>query len=413
MTLNSKKTLKDQDPEVYGAIAREYKRQANNLEMIASENYTSEAVIQAMGSRLTDKYAEGYPGKRYYGGCENVDTAENLAIKRAKDIFNCEHVNVQPHSGSQSNISSYLAVLDIGDKIMGMDLSCGGHLTHGHPLNFSGKYFNIIPYGVDKENSFIDFNRVEDIAVKNNPDLIVCGTSAYPRKIEFKKFRDIADKVDAYLMADIAHIAGLVAKGEHPDPVPYCDIVTTTTHKTLRGPRGGMIMCTEELAPKIDRSVFPGTQGGPLMHVIAAKAVCFKEVLNDNFRDYIKKVVSNCRVLAKTLKSEGITLVTGGTDTHLILADLRSLGITGKKAEKVLQQAGIVGNKNTIPYDPEKPLVTSGLRLGTPVLTTRGLGKKEIEKVGELIAGLLKKPKQDKIKDTFREVQKLCRNFTI
>ncbi|MGM0441772.1 MAG: serine hydroxymethyltransferase [Elusimicrobiota bacterium] len=411
MSLKNKDILKDKDPKVYRAIKEEYERQGNNLEMIASENYTSEEVLEAMGSRLTDKYAEGYPGKRYYGGCENVDTIENLAIDRAKEIFGCDHVNVQPHSGSQANIASYLSVLDIGDRIMGMDLSCGGHLTHGHPLNFSGKYFDIIPYGVDKKDNFIDFNSVEDIAKKNNPDLIVCGTSAYPRKIDFRKFREIADKVGAYLMADIAHIAGLVAKGSHPDPVPYCDIVTTTTHKTLRGPRGGMIMCRESLSSKIDRAVFPGTQGGPLMHVIAAKAVCFKNVLTDDFGTYIEKVVSNCKVLAETLKDEGIDLITGGTDTHLLLIDLRPLNITGKKAEAVLQKAGIIANKNTIPYDPEKPLVTSGIRLGTPVLTTRGFGKSEIAKVGNLIAGLLKNPKPGNIQKSAGEVEKLVKKF--
>lgn len=406
-------SLKNNDREIFEAIQKERERQQNYLEMIASENYTSLAVLQAMGSHLTDKYAEGYPGKRYYGGCEYVDIAETLAIQRAKKIFGSEHVNVQPHSGTQANIASYLALLNIGDTIMGMDLSCGGHLTHGHPLNFSGKYFNVVSYGVNKDSERIDYEEVKNIARKEKPKLIICGASAYSRTIDFKKFREIADEVNAYLLADIAHIAGLVAKGLHMDPVPYSDIVTTTTHKTLRGPRGGMIMCKEKYAADIDRSVFPGNQGGPLMHVIAAKAVCFKEVLSDNFTDYIKRVVENCKVLAEELKNNSIKLVTGGTDNHLILIDLRPLNITGKDAEKLMQEAGIVANKNTIPYDPEKPFIASGLRLGTPILTTRGMGVEEIKKIAELITNVLKKQDGNTVSSVRKEVLKLCKKFPL
>ncbi len=406
-------SLKNNDREIFEAIQKERERQQNYLEMIASENYTSLAVLQAMGSHLTDKYAEGYPGKRYYGGCEYVDIAETLAIRRAKKIFGSEHVNVQPHSGTQANIASYLALLNIGDTIMGMDLSCGGHLTHGHPLNFSGKYFNVVSYGVNKDSERIDYEEVKNIARKEKPKLIICGASAYSRTIDFKKFREIADEVNAYLLADIAHIAGLVAKGLHMDPVPYSDIVTTTTHKTLRGPRGGMIMCKEKYAADIDRSVFPGNQGGPLMHVIAAKAVCFKEVLSDNFTDYIKRVVENCKVLAEELKNNSIKLVTGGTDNHLILIDLRPLNITGKDAEKLMQEAGIVANKNTIPYDPEKPFIASGLRLGTPILTTRGMGVGEIKKIAELITDALKKQDSFTVSSVRKEVLKLCKKFPL
>ncbi|MEA3506737.1 MAG: serine hydroxymethyltransferase [Elusimicrobiota bacterium] len=404
-------TLEKKDPIVYKAIADEIGRQQDNLEMIASENYTSGEVLEAMGSPLTDKYAEGYPGRRYYGGCENVDIVENLAIQRAREIFNCDHANVQPHSGSQANIESYLALLDIGDKIMGMDLSCGGHLTHGHPLNFSGKHFDIIPYGVDRETHRIDYDEVRDIALRQKPDMIVCGASAYPREIDFKKFRDIADECGSYLLADIAHIAGLVAAGVHPDPVPYCDIVTTTTHKTLRGPRGGMILCRQEHAAAVDRSVFPGSQGGPLMHVIAAKAVCFKEVLSEDFKEYAKQVVANGKALADSLKENGVTLISGGTDNHLVLVDLRPLKITGKKAEAALQEAGIVVNKNSIPYDPEKPLVTSGIRIGTPVLTTRGFKEAGMKIVAGLISGVIKDPSAEKIKEAKKKVEKLCRKY--
>ncbi|MFC2061524.1 serine hydroxymethyltransferase [Elusimicrobiota bacterium] len=405
--------LKDKDLEIYEAIEKEKERQQNNLEMIASENYTIPAVLEAMGSHLTDKYAEGYPGKRYYGGCENVDTVETLAIERAKEIFKCEHVNVQPHSGSQANIESYFALLEAGDKIMGMDLSCGGHLSHGHPLNFSGKYFKIIPYGVNREDERIDYEEIGEIARREKPKMIVCGASAYPRTIDFEKFSEIAKEVDAYLLADIAHIAGLVAKGFHPDPVPYCDIVTTTTHKTLRGPRGGMIMCKEKYAKEIDRSVFPGNQGGPLMHVIAAKAVCFKDVLSEEFAGYIKGVVDNCQALARTLTDSGIKLVSGGTDNHLILVDLRPEETTGKEVEAMLQKAGIIANKNTIPYDPQTPFVTSGLRLGTPVLTTRGMGTQEVARVGELIAAVIKNRDEKTISSVRKEVDILCKDFPV
>ncbi len=407
------KNLKAKDKDIYQAIVSEREREHNHLEMIASENYTTKAVLEAMGSHMTDKYAEGYPGKRYYGGCEFVDIAETLAIDRAKEIFKAEHVNVQPHSGTQANISSYLALLEIGDTIMGMDLSCGGHLSHGHPLNFSGKYFNIVPYGVNREDGRIDYEEIRSIAEKEKPKMIVCGASAYPRIIDFKKFKEIADKVGALLLADIAHIAGLVAKGYHPDPVPHCDVVTTTTHKTLRGPRGGMIMCREKYAADINRSVFPGNQGGPLMHVIAAKAVCFKDVLSDDFGEYVKNVVENSNALAEELISNGIKLVTGGTDNHLVLLDLRPLKTTGKQAEKILQEAGIVANKNTIPYDPEKPFIASGLRLGTPILTTRGMNKEDMKLVASFIAEVLKKRDESTITNIRSEVTKLCGKYPL
>ncbi|MBN2406545.1 MAG: serine hydroxymethyltransferase [Elusimicrobia bacterium] len=406
-------SLKTKDRDVFDAIAREKERQQNNLEMIASENYTSPAVIEAMGSHLTDKYAEGYPGKRYYGGCENVDVVETLAIERAKKIFGCEHVNVQPHSGTQANLEAYLALIEVGDTLMGMDLSCGGHLSHGHPLNFSGKHFKIVPYGVNRETGRIDFDEVREIALREKPRLIVCGASAYPRAIDFKKFREIADEAGAYLVADIAHIAGLVAKGCHPDPVPYCDVVTTTTHKTLRGPRGGMIMCREKYAKDIDRSVFPGNQGGPLMHVIAAKAVCFKEVLSDEFGEYIKRVVSNSAVLAETLMENGIKLVTDGTDNHIILIDLRPIDVTGKDAEALLQRSGIIANKNTIPYDPQKPFIASGIRLGTPVLTTRGMGADEVRQIGQFISRVLKDRDEKTIAEVKKGIMSLCGRFPV
>ena len=405
--------LKDFDKHIFEAIIGEKSRQQNNLEMIASENYTSAAVLEAMGSHLTDKYAEGYPGKRYYGGCEYVDKVEILAARRARDIFKSEHVNVQPHSGSQANIASYLALVNIGDTVMGMDLTSGGHLTHGHPLNFSGLYFNIVSYGVRKDDHRIDYEEARRLALSKKPKLIICGASAYPRKIDFKKFREIADEVGAYLLADIAHIAGLIAKGFHPDPVPYCDVVTTTTHKTLRGPRGGMILCRKIHAKDIDRMVFPGNQGGPLMHVIAAKAVCFKEVLSDEFGEYIRRVVENASHLAGQLKDEGIKLISGGTDNHLILIDLRPFKTTGKEIEGLLQQAGIVVNKNTIPYDPQKPFIASGIRLGTPLLTTRGMGIKEMKNIAALIADVLKKRDSVTVASVRKEVDKLCKMFPI
>ncbi len=405
--------IKKIDPEIYRAIKKEEERENSTLEMIASENYAPAEILEAAGSCMTDKYAEGYPGKRYYGGCENVDTVESLAIDRAKKLFGCEHANVQPHSGSQANIAAYLALLNIGGKIMGMDLSCGGHLTHGHPLNFSGKNFNIIPYGVRRDDQLIDYNEVQEIAIREKPDLIVTGASAYPARIDFKRFAEIASSCGAVLLADIAHIAGLVAAGLHPDPVPHCDIVTTTTHKTLRGPRGGMIMCREKYAVDIDRSVFPGIQGGPLMHVIAAKAVCFNNALKVNFKKYASEVVENARVLAETLKKNGITLVTGGTETHLLLLDLRPLNITGREAESLLQDAGIIANKNSIPYDPEKPLVTSGLRLGTPALTTRGMGRQEMELIALLITDILKKRDEKTLSSAEGEIKKLCRKYPL
>ncbi|NLB35101.1 MAG: serine hydroxymethyltransferase [Elusimicrobia bacterium] len=406
-------SLKDKDLAVFRALEAEQKRQTEHLEMIASENLTSSAVREALGSRLTDKYAEGYPGRRYYGGCENADIVEELAIERARKIFKSDHINVQPHSGTQANISSYLAVLDIGDKVMGMDLSCGGHLTHGHPLNFSGKYFEIIPYGVSKEDSCLDYENIREIALRERPKLIICGASAYPREIDFYRFSEIAEECGALLLADIAHIAGLVAAGLHPDPVPFCDIVTTTTHKTLRGPRGGMILCRQEYAAAIDRSVFPGNQGGPLMHSIAAKAVCFGEVLTEDYRKYASQVIKNAQRLAEVLLDSGIELVSGGTDNHLLLLDLRSLKMTGKEAEALLQSIGIVVNKNTIPYDPEKPFVTSGIRIGTPVLTSRGMKEKEMEEVGEIISGVLKKPLEKTLSAASSKVAELTGQFPL
>ncbi|MGM0568606.1 MAG: serine hydroxymethyltransferase [Elusimicrobiota bacterium] len=405
--------LKKSDPEIYRAIKKEEERENSSLEMIASENYAPGDVMEATGSCLTDKYAEGYPGKRYYGGCENADKVESLAIERAKNLFKADHVNVQPHSGTQANIAAYLAVASPGASIMGMNLSCGGHLSHGHPLNFSGKNFKIIPYGVNEDDHLINYEKVKKTALEEKPDIIVAGASAYPAKIDFEKFAHIASQSGSVLIADIAHIAGLVAGGVHPDPVPHCDIVTTTTHKTLRGPRGGMIMCREKYARDIDRSVFPGTQGGPLMHVVAAKAVCFKNALKPEFKDYAASVVKNASVLASKLKEEGITLITGGTQTHLLLLDLRPLEITGKEAEELLQRCKIIANKNTIPYDPQSPFVTSGIRLGTPALTARGMGEKEMIKIGGHIASVLKKRDNASIKEASDEVEKLCKKFAL
>ncbi len=372
------------DPEVADAIEAEINRQKNNIELIASENFVSEAVIAAMGTPLTNKYAEGYPGRRYYGGCECVDIAENLARDRAKEIFGAEHANVQPHSGAQANMAVFFAVLEPGDKVMGMNLSHGGHLTHGSPVNISGKYFNIIPYGVTKEG-YIDYDELEKIALEEKPKMIIAGASAYARTIDFKRFKEIADKVEAYLMVDMAHIAGLVAAGFHPNPVEYADFVTTTTHKTLRGPRGGMILCKEKYAKAIDKAVFPGIQGGPLMHIIAAKAVNFKEVLSQEFKDYQQQIVKNAQALSDALIRRGIDIVSGGTDNHLMLLDLRSLGLTGKVAEKLLDEVRVTCNKNTIPFDPESPFVTSGIRLGTPAVTTRGMKEEDMETIAEII----------------------------
>ena len=374
------------DPEIAEAIELEVNRQRNKIELIASENFVSNAVIEAMGTPLTNKYAEGYPGKRYYGGCEYVDIVENLAIERAKEVFGCEHANVQPHSGAQANLAVFFAVLNPGDTVLGMNLSHGGHLSHGSPVNISGKYFNVIPYGVSEKDSLIDYDAVEKLALENKPKLIVAGASAYPRVIEFERLSDIAKKSGAYLMVDIAHIAGLVAAGLHPSPVPYADFVTTTTHKTLRGPRGGMIMCKEEHAKLINKAVFPGIQGGPLMHIIAAKAVCLKEALSDEFKNYQKQIVKNAKALAAALTDEGFKLVSGGTDNHLMLLDLRDTELTGKSAEHMLDEVGITANKNTIPFETTSPFITSGVRLGTPAVTSRGMKEEDMKEIAALIA---------------------------
>ncbi|TMW72526.1 serine hydroxymethyltransferase [Alteribacter natronophilus] len=406
--------IKKQDDEVFKAMNSELKRQQDNIELIASENFVSEAVMEAQGSVLTNKYAEGYPGKRYYGGCEHVDVVEDLARERAKRLFGADHVNVQPHSGAQANMAVYYTVLDQGDTVLGMNLNHGGHLTHGSPVNFSGKQYNFVDYGVDKEDQVIDYEDVRAKAIEHKPKLIVAGASAYPRKIDFSKFREIADEVDAYLMVDMAHIAGLVAAGLHPNPVPHADFVTTTTHKTLRGPRGGMILCREEFGKKIDKAIFPGLQGGPLMHVIAAKAVALGEALGDDFTGYAKKVTENAVALAESLKEEGVNLVSGGTDNHLVLLDLRSLGITGKVAEEVLDDVKITTNKNTIPFDPESPFVTSGLRLGTAAVTSRGFGTEEMKQVGRIMAAVLKNHEKKDVLDAAREdVSKLTAGFPL
>ncbi|WP_022670672.1 serine hydroxymethyltransferase [Hippea alviniae] len=406
------RVLKDFDPDVYQAIENEKRREMYGLELIASENFVSEAVMEAQGSVMTNKYAEGYPSKRYYGGCEYVDVVENLAIERAKKLFGAEHVNVQPHSGSQANMAVYMATLQPGDRLLGMDLTNGGHLTHGSRVNFSGKLYLTFGYGVNPETGMIDYDEVAEIAQEFKPRLIVCGASAYPRIIDFKKFREIADSVDAYLMADIAHIAGLVAAGLHPSPIPYCEFVTTTTHKTLRGPRGGMIMTKEFFAKPIDKMVFPGMQGGPLMHVIAAKAVCFKEALSDEFKEYQKQVVKNAKKLAEVLIDNGFKLVSGGTDNHLILVDLTNKNITGKDAEEALGKVGITVNKNTIPGETRSPFVASGIRIGTPAITTRGMKEKEMEKIGEFITEVLNNIGDEKKYSMIREeVKKLCEEF--
>ncbi|VDN46377.1 serine hydroxymethyltransferase [Petrocella atlantisensis] len=377
------------DPQLAEAMELELNRQRNNIELIASENFVSKAVMAAMGSPLTNKYAEGYPGRRYYGGCQFVDMAEELAISRAKEIFGAEHANVQPHSGAQANMAVFFGVLDPGDKVMGMNLSHGGHLTHGSPVNMSGKHYKIIPYGVNKEG-FIDYEALMAIALEEKPKLIIAGASAYARTIDFAKFREVADAVDAYLMVDMAHIAGLVAAGLHPNPVPYADFVTTTTHKTLRGPRGGMILCKEKYAKIIDKAIFPGIQGGPLMHVIAAKAVNFKEVMTEEFKNYQKQVVINAAALSEALIKRGFDIVSGGTDNHLMLVDLQNIKMTGKVAEHLLDEVGVTCNKNTIPYDPESPFVTSGIRLGTPAVTTRGMTAKDMDVIAEIIELTLK-----------------------
>ena len=404
--------VKQQDPKVQEMIELELGRQRNKLEMIASENFVSQAVMEAQGSVLTNKYAEGYPHKRYYGGCEYVDMVEELAIERAKQLFGAEHVNVQPHSGSQANFGVYFALLEPGDTIMGMNLSHGGHLTHGSPVNVSGKYFNIIPYGVDAETGRIDYDEMRKIAQEHKPKMIIGGGSAYSRQIDFKTMADIAHEVGAIFMVDMAHFAGLVAAGLHPNPVEYADIVTTTTHKTLRGPRGGMIMCKEEYAKAIDKSMFPGIQGGPLMHVIAAKAVAFGEALQPEFKEYAKQVIVNAQTLANALQQEGFTIVSGGTDTHVLLVDLRTVGLTGKVAEHILDEVGITCNKNTIPFDPESPFVTSGIRLGTPALTTRGLNAEDMKEIASIIALVLKRPEDTEAQEEAKQrVAKLCKQY--
>ncbi|ERF49412.1 serine hydroxymethyltransferase [Staphylococcus arlettae] len=389
--------IQKQDKEIYEVIQNEFNRQNNNIELIASENFVSEAVMEAQGSVLTNKYAEGYPNRRYYGGCEFVDVSESLAIERAKQLFGAEHVNVQPHSGSQANMAVYLVALEHGDTVLGMNLSHGGHLTHGAPVNFSGQFYNFVDYGVDKDTEKIDYDEVLSIAKQHKPKLIVAGASAYPREIDFKRFKEIADEVGAKLMVDMAHIAGLVAVGLHQNPVEYADFVTTTTHKTLRGPRGGMILCKEEYKKEIDKKIFPGIQGGPLEHVIAGKAIAFGEALQDEFKTYQEQVIKNAQTLASTLTNEGFRVVSGGTDNHLVAVDVKSsVGITGKIAEETLDAIGITCNKNTIPFDQEKPFVTSGIRLGTPAATTRGFDKKAFEEVGKIISLVLKNPEDEK-----------------
>ncbi len=402
------------DPEIARALADERRRQDEGLELIASENFVSLAVLEAAGSVLTNKYAEGYPGRRYYGGCEFVDVAESLAIARARELFGAEHVNVQPHSGAQANMAVYMAVLKPGDTILGMNLAQGGHLTHGHPLNFSGKYFNVVPYGVRQDDERLDYDELARLGREHKPKLIVVGASAYPRQIDFARIRRAADEIGALVMTDMAHIAGLVAAGEHPSPVPHSDFVTTTTHKTLRGPRGGMVLCRTAFAKDLDRAVFPGVQGGPLMHIIAAKAVCFKEALAPEFRDYQRQIVANAARLAAGLAGAGFRLVSGGTDNHLMLVDVFSKGLTGKVAEAALDRAGITVNKNTIPYDRHPPLVASGIRVGTPAVTSRGMREPEMDRIAVLIARVLAAPDDEAVRQAVRaDVKALCRSFPL
>ena len=404
--------LKQFDPDIYEAIRLETERQEYKLELIASENIVSEAVLEALGNVMTNKYAEGYPGKRYYGGCEYVDIVENLAIERARKLFSCDHVNVQPHSGSQANMAVYMSVLKPGDTVLGMNLTHGGHLTHGSPVNFSGQLYNIVFYGVRKDNHRIDYDQARDLAKQHRPKMIVVGASAYPRVIDFKAFRDIADEVNAVVMADIAHIAGLIIAGLHPSPVPHAEFVTTTTHKTLRGPRGGMIMCRADYAKVLDKEIFPGIQGGPLMHVIAAKAVAFKEALHPSFIEYQKQIVANARVLAVELVGKGYDLVSGGTDNHLMLVDLTKKDITGKEAEDALVKAGITVNKNTIPFETRSPFVTSGIRIGTPAATTKGMKEAEMRIIAGFIDEALKNRSDEaKLSSIKTKVAELCRRF--
>lgn len=413
--MNLLETLANIDPEVQAAINDELSRQRNKLEMIASENIVSCAVMQAQGSVLTNKYAEGYPGKRYYGGCEYVDVVEQLAIDRAKKLFGAEYANVQPHSGAQANTAVFFALLNPGDTILGMNLTDGGHLTHGSPVNISGKYFKIVPYGVDKETECIDYDEMEKLAKEHKPKLIIGGASAYSRIIDFERMAQIAKSVGAYLMVDMAHIAGLVAAGLHPNPVPYADVVTTTTHKTLRGPRGGLILCCDaEFGKQFNKAIFPGIQGGPLMHIVAAKAVAFKEALSDDFKEYQKQVVKNASVLADELIKNGFRIVSGGTDNHLMLVDLRSKNITGKEAQFLLDDIGITANRNTIPFEPLSPFVTSGLRLGTPALTTRGLKEEDISQVADIIARVIdNRDDEAVIKQAKEEVADICKKFPL
>lgn len=406
--------LKKQDKEIFNAILSETRRENSNIELIASENFVSEPILEAQGSVLTNKYAEGYPKARWYNGCEYVDEVETIAIERAKKLFGAEHVNVQPHSGTQANMVIYFAMLKPGDTVMAMDLACGGHLSHGHPHNFSGKFYNIVPYGVNRKTETLDYDEIAALAAKSKPKMILVGASAYPRAIDFKKFRQIADSVGAFMFVDIAHIAGLVAAGLHQNPVEYAEFVTSTTHKTLRGPRGGFIMCRKEFAKKIDMEVFPGLQGGPLMHVIAAKAVCFKEALKPEFKKYQTQIIKNCKVLSQEMERLGYRIVAGGTDTHLFLVDLTNKNITGKEAATVLDRTGITVNKNLIPYDPQSPFVASGIRIGTPAVTTRGMKETQMKAIAQLINKVLSDPHNEKnIQDVKKEVSVLVKKFPL
>ena len=406
--------LKETDPDVYKAIFNEVKRQQDNLELIASENIVSESVLEAQGCVMTNKYAEGYPAARWYGGCEHVDVVENLAIERAKELFGAQHVNVQPHSGSQANMAVYLTALDYGDTVLAMDLACGGHLSHGLKINFSGRSYNFVSYTVNRETEMLDYDEIEALAKEHRPKMIVAGASAYSRTIDFKRFREICDSVGAYLFVDMAHIAGLVAAGIHPSPIPYAEFVTTTTHKTLRGPRSGMILCREEFAKKINSAVFPGTQGGPLMHVIAAKAVAFKEALTDEFKQYQQQIVKNAKTFAQTMDELGYRIVAGGTDNHLFMADLRSKNITGKEASAVLDKVQITVNKNLIPFDPQKPTVTSGIRIGTPAVTTRGMQEEEMQQIAHLInQAIMQRDNEDELGKIAEVVHHLTEVFPV
>ncbi len=408
------RTLAEADPDVHRAVTAETERQNDGIKLIASENFVSRAVLEATGSVLTNKYAEGYPGRRYYGGCEQADAVEKLAIERAKELFGAKHVNVQPHSGSQANAAVYFATLSPGDTLLGMDLAAGGHLTHGHRLSYSGRDFEVASYGVDRESELIDYDEVERLAREHRPRLIICGASAYSRVLDFERFGAIARGVDALLLADVAHIAGLIAAGVHPSPVPHCDFVTTTTHKTLRGPRGGLILCGKKWAKKIDRAVFPGMQGGPLVHVVAAKAVALGEALQPSFRDYQRQIAANAARLARALAAEGLRIVSGGTDNHVLLVDVGRAGITGQVAEVALDKAGITVNKNTIPFDPQPPLVASGIRLGSPAVTSRGMKEPEMDRIGAWIARVLRAPEDDCVADAVHaEIRALCADFPI